>query len=84
MKKVFYCARCGQEIDPNMGAYVFLDNFLQIKFFEQNKDNRFCSEECACESLFLKQLPFEVVPLDDDEEEEDEEEEYEETVGDEL
>lgn len=50
-----------------MGAYMFLDNFLQVKYFEDNKSNRFCSEECACESLFGKFVYIDEIPLDDDE-----------------
>ena len=72
MKKIFYCANCGREIDPSMGAYMFFDNFLQVKYFEDNKSNRFCSEECACESLFGKFVYIDEIPLDDDEKEIDE------------
>lgn len=61
----FVCANCGRELEKEV--YVCLDNFLQVKYFDNNKCNRFCSQECFCESLFLEPLEPEEVPLDYDE-----------------
>ena len=73
MKIDLYCANCGKEIEDE--AYIFLDNFLQRKYFDDNKSNRFCSQECACESLMLccidKEDFKEALPLDEDEEDEE-------------
>lgn len=68
MKKV-YCASCGMEIDEEIGAYMFRDNFLILKYFDDYKSNRFCSMECACDALFGGYVDFSDLPLDDDEEE---------------
>ena len=72
MKK-FYCSYCGKEIDGE--AYMFLDNYLQVKYFDDNKSNRFCSQDCACKSLFGTYVDIEEIPIDDDEEYGDEVEE---------
>lgn len=69
----FYCSYCGKEIDGE--AYMFLDNYLQNKYFDDNKSNRFCSQDCACESLFGTYVDIEEIPIDDDEEYGDEVEE---------
>ena len=69
MPKYIECANCGKEITGDV--YMFLDNFLQVKYFDDNKSNRFCSQDCACEALFLRQVEQEEIPLDDDEESED-------------
>ena len=48
MKKLV-CAECGKVIEEN---YVMVgDNFLQVKYFDEEEDNVFCSEECLCKSL---------------------------------
>ena len=51
------CAQCGEEIK---GEHYFkcLDNFLQVKYFEEEdeSDNAFCSEECFCENLMLTEV----------------------------
>lgn len=53
---------------------MFLDNYLQIKYFDDNKSNRFCSQDCACESLFGNYVDIDEIPLDDDEEDDEVEE----------
>ena len=74
MKK-FYCSYCGKEIDGE--AYMFLDNYLQVKYFDDNKSNRFCSQDCACESLFGTYVDIDEIPIDDDEvDDEGDDEEY--------
>ena len=69
MKNTFYCANCGREIDDE--AYIFHDNLLQIKYFDDNNSNRFCSQDCACEALMLCCIEKEDLPLDEDEEDEE-------------
>lgn len=49
-----FCATCGKPIEKEY--YRCLDNFLQVKYFEDadNKDNTFCSPECFCKALSLE------------------------------
>lgn len=53
------CAVCGKEIEETY--YKCLDNYLQIKYFDdyEQKDNIFCSQECFCESLSLEIIDIE-------------------------
>jgi hypothetical protein len=51
-----------------MGVYMFRDNYLQVKYFDDNASNRFCSQDCACESLFGEYVDYDEVPLDENEE----------------
>ena len=71
-RKIFYCAHCGQEITDPLGVYMFRDNYLQVKYFDDNASNRFCSQDCACESLFGEYVDYDEVPLDESEEVEEE------------
>lgn len=63
-----YCANCGKELTDD-DCYMFMDNYLQVKYFDDCKSNRFCSQECACEALMLEQCDLDSLPLDDDEKE---------------
>lgn len=45
-KKV--CAECGKEIEDTY--LTILDNFIQIKYFDNEKDNVFCCQECLDKS----------------------------------
>lgn len=73
MKRKFYCANCGAEIEN--GVYMLQDNYLIVKFFSDYKSNRFCDSECACEFLMGNYIfDEEEIPLDPDEECEDGEE----------
>lgn len=63
--KEFYCANCGKELHKE--AYMFLDDYLQVKYFDDNKSNRYCSKDCACEALFGEYVDIDEIPLDDDE-----------------
>lgn len=57
--KIKHCAYCEKEIDTVREGYVTCrDNFLQVKYFEDpdGRDNIFCSEECACESLMIERV----------------------------
>ena len=65
MTKNFICANCGCDIIGDV--YICQDNFLQLKYFENNKLNRFCSQTCFCEYLMLEVLDEEDIPLDEDE-----------------
>lgn len=60
-----YCANCRKRLENE--AYMFHNNFLQVKYFDDNKSNRFCSMECACESLMLDCIKTDDLPLDEDE-----------------
>lgn len=62
---IFYCANCGCEIHSEV--YMVRDNFLIVKYFDDNKSNRFCSKECACEALMIESVEREELPLDDGE-----------------
>ena len=51
------CAWCGAEIDTEEDGYVkCLDNFLQVKYFDSEDDNVFCSKDCACESMSIEHI----------------------------
>lgn len=50
------CANCGKKIENSENHYSFLDNYLQVKYFDSEKDNIFCSQECACKGLFLTEI----------------------------
>ena len=51
------CAQCGKECTNEY--YKCLDNFLQVKYFDDEDCNCFCSPECFCESLFLESFEIE-------------------------
>ena len=50
------CANCGKEIKESY--YMVGDNFLQIKYFdeEDGSDNIFCSKECLCDALSVMEV----------------------------
>lgn len=43
------CAECGAVCTDNY--YMVGDNYLQVKYFDSNEDNIFCSKDCLCEAL---------------------------------
>jgi hypothetical protein len=53
------CANCGKEIKESY--YMVGDNFLQIKYFdeEDGSDNIFCSRDCLCEVLTVLEIELE-------------------------
>ena len=51
--KKIYCSNCGSEIERLY--YKCLDNFMQVKYFDTEEENIFCSEECFCKSLMLEE-----------------------------
>lgn len=65
--KRFICANCGIEIDDRRGVFCILDNFLQVAYFDDNRSNRFCSPECACEAMSGEWMDPDEVPLDEEE-----------------
>ena len=48
------CIECGREIEKEY--LTVLDNFLQVKYFEEidGSDNIFCSEECLMKALSVE------------------------------
>ena len=51
------CSECEKEIDVVNDGYVkILDNFLQIKYFETDELNCFCSKECLLEYLMAETI----------------------------
>ena len=59
-----YCAHCGAECE--FEYYKVLDNFLQVKYFDSDEDNCFCSQECFCEFVMLDSFDVEESENDDD------------------
>lgn len=57
MKEEMYCAYCGKPIEKEY--YKVLDNYLQIKYFETDELNIFCSEECVLNDLFVTRFEIE-------------------------
>lgn len=56
MKKELKCAECGDVIEDFY--YTIGDNFLQVKYFEEQdgSDNIFCSQDCICSNLSVECL----------------------------
>ena len=48
MKK--YCSHCGREIE-NERFYKIGDNFIQVKYFDDDEENCFCSTDCLLNYL---------------------------------
>lgn len=46
------CANCGVECEDEY--FKVLDNFLQVKYFDDEDTNCFCSEKCFCEFVMLE------------------------------
>lgn len=46
MEKPICCAECGCEID----------NYLQVKYFDSEENNIFCSKECLCDALSVGEV----------------------------
>lgn len=53
------CANCGKEIKESY--YMVGDNYLQVKYFEEEDggDNIFCSKDCLCEALSVLEVDLE-------------------------
>ena len=50
------CAECGCIIEPEDTWYKVGDNFLQVKYFDSDEDNCFCSKDCLLRSLFTLEV----------------------------
>ena len=51
------CANCHKEIPAGTPYFKVMDNFLQLRYFDADTDNVFCSQECLCESLSVIEVP---------------------------
>lgn len=50
------CATCNNEIEED---YLKIgDNFMLVKFFEEDEHNIFCSEACLCKCLSVGTVDF--------------------------
>lgn len=48
------CSECNKEINVKEDIYYkSLDNFIQVKYFDTEDENIFCSEECFCKYFNL-------------------------------
>ena len=54
MKK---CAKCGKTIEETY--FKVLDNHLQLKYFDSDEENCFCSQECFCDYVMLQEQNLE-------------------------
>ena len=54
MVEEMICAYCGKPIEKEY--YKVLDNYLQIKYFETDEFNIFCSEECVLKDLMVERF----------------------------
>lgn len=51
------CSLCGKKIE---NTYIkVLDNFLQIKYFETDQLNCFCSRRCLCDYIMAEEVEIE-------------------------
>lgn len=55
--KNLICANCHKEIPAYTPYFKVMDNFLQLKYFDADTDNVFCSPECLCEALTVIEVP---------------------------
>jgi len=49
------CSNCRKEILKDDIYFKCLDNYLQVNYFDSEEENIFCSKDCFCESLSLKE-----------------------------
>lgn len=57
-----YCACCGKEIEHE---YIkVLDNYLQVKYFDNDECNCFCSKDCLCDYIMAE--TFEILGEEDE------------------
>lgn len=53
-KSIKRCSECNKEINIKEDIYYkCLDNFMQVKYFDTEDENIFCSGECFCKYLDL-------------------------------
>ena len=75
MPKIRYCANCGAPIHQGDEYVKILDNFLQVRFFENNDENIFCDNDCLAAALSAQYFHFEENNGDDSVYENEDEEE---------
>ena len=51
------CSTCGEYLENKY--YKCLDNYLQVKYFDTEEENIFCSQECFCKYLSLEEMEAE-------------------------
>jgi len=51
--KPMVCSVCHMELQPGDEYLRIGDNFLEVKYFDSEEENLFCSEECLCRSLHV-------------------------------
>lgn len=54
MENKLHCSECGTVIEDDY--FKCLDNLLQVKFFDTDEENCFCSQECFCKYMSLEQI----------------------------
>ncbi len=59
MPKVRYCAYCHAPIREGDEYVKILDNFLMVRYFDDNDENIFCGNDCLAESLSVNHFIFE-------------------------
>lgn len=55
--KELHCSECGAQIEDTY--FKCLDDCLIANFFDTDKENCFCSEECFCKYMSLEELEIE-------------------------
>lgn len=55
--KELQCSECGAQIEDTY--FKCLDDCLIANFFDTDKENCFCSEECFCKYMSLEELEIE-------------------------
>lgn len=50
------CSYCNLKINTEVDTYFkCLDNFIQVKYFDCEDENIFCSKECFCNYVQLEE-----------------------------
>ncbi len=51
------CSYCKGQINTEIDSYfTCLDNFIQVKYFDTEEENIFCSQECFCNYVQLEEI----------------------------
>ena len=46
------CVNCGKKIEDSENHYSFLDNYLQVKYFDSEEDNIFVAKNVLAKDCF--------------------------------
>lgn len=57
------CSTCREYIEDTY--FKCLDNFLQVKYFDTEEENIFCSQECFCKYLSLEEIEIDKEQLNE-------------------